>query len=63
MSDLALDILGSAGLLEAGAPGAPLDGRMALYWRMSVASTIAAGTVEVQKNLVATKGLRLPRGR
>ena len=54
----ALDLLGSeAELLEAGTPGEWLDGFL-----FSLAGPIYAGTNEIQRNIVAERLLRLPRG-
>lgn len=41
---------------------APMDGQFTRNYVSSVASTIAAGTSEVQRNIIATRGLGLPRG-
>jgi alkylation response protein AidB-like acyl-CoA dehydrogenase len=56
-----LEILGLAGLLTDDAPAAPLRGLVYRQWVRNVPSTIAAGTLEVQKNIVARQGLGLPR--
>jgi alkylation response protein AidB-like acyl-CoA dehydrogenase len=62
LANFAVDTLGLGGQLLPGDPRAPLGGRAALYYQTSVSLTIAAGTSEVQKNIIATRGLGLPRG-
>jgi len=57
----ALDTLGSAGRLDRDSHGAPLDGEIAHMVRSSVVDTIGAGTSEVLRNVIATRGLGLPR--
>ncbi len=41
---------------------AALQGRLARSYVSSVSGTIAAGTSEIQRNIIATRGLGLPRG-
>ena len=42
-------------------PWAPLGGRLARDYVLSVSATIAAGTSEIQRGIIATRGLGLPR--
>jgi alkylation response protein AidB-like acyl-CoA dehydrogenase len=58
-----LKLLGMYGQLAGGADGkwAPLGGRLMYTYLRSVANTIEGGTTEIQKNIVATRGLGLPR--
>jgi alkylation response protein AidB-like acyl-CoA dehydrogenase len=55
-------ILGMYGDLDRGSKWAPLKGRIAHMYVSSVSGTIAAGTSEIQRNVIATRGLGLPRG-
>jgi alkylation response protein AidB-like acyl-CoA dehydrogenase len=57
-----LRLTGAFGILEEGSNWAALGGRYARMYLMSVASTIAGGTSEVQRQIIATRGIGLPRG-
>jgi alkylation response protein AidB-like acyl-CoA dehydrogenase len=62
LQELALRLLGPAAELWEGAPGAEDGGRWARDYLFSLAGTIYAGTSEIQRNLIAERGLGLPRG-
>ena len=56
-----IQILGLYGQLAADSPYARLRGRFERSYMTSVGSTIAAGTSEIQRNIIASRGLGLPR--
>jgi alkylation response protein AidB-like acyl-CoA dehydrogenase len=58
-----MKMLGMYGQLGGGGDGkwTPLGGRLQYQYLRSVANTIEGGTTEIQKNIVATRGLGLPR--
>lgn len=55
-------VLGMAGQFEPGTPYAPLKGRVERWALAAPSYTIAGGTSEVNRNIIATRGLGLPRG-
>lgn len=54
-------VLGMAGQVEPPSPYAPLKGRVERWALAAPSYTIAGGTSEVNRNIVATRGLGLPR--
>jgi alkylation response protein AidB-like acyl-CoA dehydrogenase len=49
-------------LFDANDPMAPLRARHVNAYINSVVGTIAGGSNEIQRNIIATRGLGLPRG-
>jgi len=62
VANAALDLMGPEGALRAGEAEAPLGGRFERSYRYTVVDTIGGGTSEIQKNIIARRGLGLPRG-
>ncbi len=62
VTEASLDILGMYGTLSREEKWAPLKGRVQEHWMNAFAGTIAAGTSEIQRNIIAGRGLGLPRG-
>ncbi len=58
---LLLDVLGAAGLVQAGSPGAVLSGRIEREYRACQINTFGGGAVEVLRDMVAQMGLGMPR--
>ena len=54
-------VLGMAGQFEPGTQYAPLKGRVERWALAAPSYTIAGGTSEVNRNIIATRGLGLPR--
>ena len=61
MQELAVDLNGLFGLLDADAPEAPDSGRWLYGFLRSRANTIEAGTSEIQRNIVGERVLGLPK--
>ena len=61
LADASMDIGGPGTQLRVGTEDAPMAGRAESTYRYTVIDTIGGGTSEVQKNIVATRKLGLPK--
>jgi alkylation response protein AidB-like acyl-CoA dehydrogenase len=60
VANWALDLMGPAAQLKPGEEDAPVGGRFERSYRYTVVDTIGGGTSEIQKNIIARRGLGLP---
>jgi 3-oxocholest-4-en-26-oyl-CoA dehydrogenase alpha subunit len=60
-ANAAVGLLGLAGQLEPGSRWSALQGRIERTYLASVSYTVAGGTSEIQRGVIATRGLGLPR--
>lgn len=61
LSETALDLLGTAALLSDNSKGAILSGGVEYALRESIMLVVGGGTNEIQRTLIAQRGLGLPR--
>jgi len=59
--NIVMEVIGAAAQLRADDPDAPRAGEATRHWLRNIPTTVAAGTLEIQKNIVAQRGLGLPR--
>ncbi len=60
ITNTGMEILGPYSQMKEGSKHAVLSGQMENYYRTSVVETIYAGTSEIQRNIIALRGLKLP---
>jgi len=60
-TDVAMHVLGPFSQLDRGSKWAPLQGEVLRLFLMSPSMGIGGGTNEIQKSIIATRGLGLPR--
>jgi len=53
--------MGQHGQLAGGSKWAPLNGEMQVDYQRCMGDNIAAGSSEIQRNIIAWAGLKLPR--
>jgi len=61
LAALSVDLLGPAGVLARGGPGAVDRGKWTRLYSFQRYSTIGGGSTEVQKNIIADRAIALPR--
>ena len=62
LANVGLQIMGLYGQLAPGSKWVPLYGKFEIAYLGSIGFLIAAGTSEIQRNIIAMRGLGLPRG-
>ena len=62
VGNIGVNLMGLSGQLWAGSDWAPLHGRVLESYLLAVSGPIGGGTTEIQRNIIATRGLGLPRG-
>ncbi|MEE9199652.1 MAG: acyl-CoA dehydrogenase family protein [Dehalococcoidia bacterium] len=61
LAGVGMEMLGLGGQLEPGSKWAPLEGFIKHQYLFAVSYTIESGTAEIQRNVIATRGLGLPK--
>ena len=60
-ADVAFNVIGPKAQLSEYDPTAPIGGQAVSQWTYTIPTLIAAGTNEIQRNIIAQRGLGLPR--
>jgi len=58
----AMQVLGLYGQIKGGTRWAPLNGKFEWRYRDSLEALVTRGTSEIMRNIIAQRGLGLPRG-
>ena len=61
MADMSMDIMGPYGQLTGSSPWTPIRGMIPKGYLDCISATVGAGSSEIQRNIVAQRGLGLPR--
>jgi alkylation response protein AidB-like acyl-CoA dehydrogenase len=61
LASASMDIAGPSSQLRVKTPDAPMEGRAESTYRYTVIDTIGGGASEIQKNIIARRGLGLPK--
>ena len=61
IANTAMKVLGVYGQLRAGSPRAAASGRVESTYLYATTSTVGGGTSEIQRNIIAQRGLGMPR--
>jgi alkylation response protein AidB-like acyl-CoA dehydrogenase len=62
VGNVGVNLMGPQGQLWVGSKWAPLHGRVLESYLLAVSGPIGGGTTEIQRNIIAQRGLGLPRG-
>lgn len=62
LTEAAIDTFGSIATLDEDAPGVPTDGLIDQLLRRSIMMVVGGGTNEIQRSVIAQRGLGLPTG-
>ena len=56
-----MEVIGQRGYLKEGSPEAVLGGRLEFIYRATLILTFGGGTNEIQRDIIAMAGLKMPR--